>query len=72
MEDDLKNGELLPEQHQENIIEKLPDIYNYDFQDPEKPRPWDEHDGADRDKYFNYGFNECTWQAHVESVFNAR
>lgn len=24
------------------------------------------------DKYFNYGFNESTWQAHVESVLNAR
>jgi hypothetical protein len=35
----------------------LPDIYEYDFEDEDKPKPWLENNGADMDKYFNYGFN---------------
>ena len=56
-----------------NKLDRLPDIYNFfDNLKPDQPRPWKSNGGADRDKYFNYGFTESTWQAHVESVLNAR
>lgn len=42
------------------------------MQQSDQPQPWEANGGADRDKYFNYGFNESTWLAHVESVMNAR
>lgn len=37
-------------------MEKLPDVYNYDFE--ASGRPWNENNGANRDQYFNYGLNE--------------
>ena len=46
----------------------MPDIYNYDFEDPEKAKPWNENNGQDMEKYFNYGFNEQTWNIHREDV----
>ena len=42
----------------ENELEKLPDIFNYDFNIKESEKPWVKDNGANRDQYFNYGLNE--------------
>ena len=46
----------------------LPEIYNYDFDDPEKPKRWEEEGGRKLEDYFNYGFNESTWKLHRDRV----
>lgn len=46
----------------------MPKIYSYDFNDPEKRKPWREHHGVNNDQYFNYGFTETTWRVHQEDV----
>lgn len=50
---------------------QIPEIYKYDFEDPENKKPWLENNRADMDKYFNYGFNEETWKIHAADVLTA-
>ena len=44
----------------------IPEIYNYDFDNNEKP--WEKNGKQDMDKYFNYGFNEETWRHHARDA----
>ena len=44
----------------------MPEIYSYDFDS--NPKPWNENNKQDMDKYFNYGFTEETWRYHCREM----
>ena len=44
----------------------LPEIYSYDFDN--NPKPWNDNQKQDMDKYFNYGFTEETWRYHCREM----
>ena len=50
---------------------QIPEIFNFDFNDENLAKPWKENNGQDMDKYFNYGFNEETWQIYTADVIGA-
>ena len=46
---------------------KLPQLFNYDFDDPKNEKKW-RNPREDITDYFNYGMNEEVWKVYVEKV----
>lgn len=46
---------------------KLPEIFNYNFNDPRNEKKWNKRN-ADITDYFNYGLNEETFKAYANKV----
>ena len=47
---------------------QLPSIFTYDFDDPQKPKPWADTTADTPNKYFNYGFTEQTWRVYASNL----
>lgn len=46
---------------------KLPDVFNYDFDNPHQEKKWAKKT-ADVTDYFNYGLNEETFKAYAAKI----